>query len=160
MINRWGDTDQRIVEGKFQALVSVTNTCNYVNQVKHDQQVERYRSEICWVKIPSLHWSASHDQQVSNTGQRCEKRNTYKDSLWTHWSSSWHWIKDSSKHWLNTLVTSAYKSFSSYLFNQNICCGYSKELSQWDGSFEHQNICYNWWVRKYLKFYAQKFCLS
>ena len=21
--------------------------------------------------------------------------------------------------------------------NQNICCGYSKEPSQWDGSFEH-----------------------
>ena len=25
-----------------------------------------------------------------------------------------------------------------FLFlNQNICCGYSKELSEWDGSFEH-----------------------
>ena len=25
-----------------------------------------------------------------------------------------------------------------FLFlNQNICCGYSKESSQWDGSFEH-----------------------
>ena len=25
-----------------------------------------------------------------------------------------------------------------FLFlNQNICCGYSKEQSQWDGSFEH-----------------------
>ena len=25
-----------------------------------------------------------------------------------------------------------------FLFlNQNICCGYSKEPSQWDGSFEH-----------------------
>ena len=25
-----------------------------------------------------------------------------------------------------------------FLFlNQNICCGYSKERSQWDGSFEH-----------------------
>ena len=23
------------------------------------------------------------------------------------------------------------------LLNQNICCGYSKETSQWDGSFEH-----------------------
>ena len=22
-------------------------------------------------------------------------------------------------------------------FNHNICCGYSKEPSQWDGSFEH-----------------------
>ena len=24
-----------------------------------------------------------------------------------------------------------------FFINQNICCGYSKELSQWDGSFEH-----------------------
>ena len=23
------------------------------------------------------------------------------------------------------------------ILNQNKCCGYSKELSQWDGSFEH-----------------------
>ena len=23
-----------------------------------------------------------------------------------------------------------------------------------------QNICLNWWVRKYLQFYAQKLCLS
>ena len=25
------------------------------------------------------------------------------------------------------------------LLNQNICCGYYKEPSQWDGSFEHLN---------------------
>ena len=24
-----------------------------------------------------------------------------------------------------------------YFYHQNICCGYSKEPSQWDGSFEH-----------------------
>ena len=29
-----------------------------------------------------------------------------------------------------------WKLFFSFL-NQNICCGYSKEPSQWDGSFEH-----------------------
>ena len=29
-----------------------------------------------------------------------------------------------------------WKSFFLFL-NQNICCGYSKEPSQWDGSFEH-----------------------
>ena len=38
-----------------------------------------------------------------------------------------------------------------FLFlNQNICCGYSKEPSQWDGSFEHPKHMLNWWVRKYL----------
>ena len=48
-----------------------------------------------------------------------------------------------------------------FLFlNQNICCGYSKEPSQWDGSLCTQNICSNWWIIKYLQFYAQQFCLS
>ena len=37
---------------------------------------------------------------------------------------------------------------------QNICCGYSKEPSKWD---EHPKQV---WVRKYLQFYAHKFCLS
>ena len=31
-----------------------------------------------------------------------------------------------------------------YLFlNQNICCGYSKESSRWDGSFEHLKHMFN-----------------
>ena len=31
-----------------------------------------------------------------------------------------------------------------YLFlNQNICCGYSKESSGWDGSFEHLKHMFN-----------------
>ena len=50
-----------------------------------------------------------------------------------------------------------------FLFlNQNIilCCGYSKESSQWDGSFEHPKHMLNWWVRKCWRFYAQNFCLS
>ena len=36
------------------------------------------------------------------------------------------------------------------------------QKSQWDGSFEHptHKLCSNWWIRKYLQFYAQKFCLS
>ena len=29
-------------------------------------------------------------------------------------------------------------SIFSLFLNQNVCCGYSKEPSQWDGSFEHQ----------------------
>ena len=27
--------------------------------------------------------------------------------------------------------------------NQNICCGYSEEPSQWDGSFEHSKHMFN-----------------
>ena len=49
----------------------------------------------------------------------------------------------------------------SLLLNQNIYCGHSKEPSQWDGSFEHpKHMFKNWWVRKYLQFYADNFCLS
>ena len=35
------------------------------------------------------------------------------------------------------LVKRAYQIFFFLFLNQNICCGYSKEPSQWDGSFEH-----------------------
>ena len=38
-------------------------------------------------------------------------------------------------YWTEVLML---KLFLSNILNQNICCGYSKEPSQWDGSFEHQ----------------------
>ena len=47
-----------------------------------------------------------------------------------------------------------------FILIQNICCGYSKEPSQWDGFLSTQNTCLNWWVRKYLQFYANKISLS
>ena len=48
------------------------------------------------------------------------------------------------------------KLFSLFLM-QNICCGYSKEPSQWDGSFEHpKHMFKSMGIRKYLKFYANK----
>ena len=48
-----------------------------------------------------------------------------------------------------------------FLFlNQNICWRYSKEPSQWDGSFEHPNICLKWWVRKLMQFSVHKLSLS
>ena len=31
--------------------------------------------------------------------------------------------------------------------NYNLCCLYSEEMSQLDGSFEHSNTCLNLWVR-------------
>ena len=45
-------------------------------------------------------------------------------------------------------------------FNQNICCGYSKEPSQLDGSFEHPKHMLKLWVRKDLQFYPENLCLS
>ena len=41
-----------------------------------------------------------------------------------------------------------------------MCRGDSKEPSQWDGSFAHPKHMLKLWVRKYLQFYAEKFCLS
>ena len=48
-----------------------------------------------------------------------------------------------------------------FLFlNQNMCCGYSKEQSQWDGSFEHlKHIMFKLMGKKYLQFFAEMFCL-
>ena len=43
-----------------------------------------------------------------------------------------------------------------FLFlNQNICCGYSKGLFQWDGSFEYHSTCFNWWIKKETQFYTK-----
>ena len=48
-----------------------------------------------------------------------------------------------------------------FLFpNQNICCGYSKEPSQWDGSFEHQKYMLKPMCKKIFTIFAQNFCLS
>ena len=42
----------------------------------------------------------------------------------------------------------------------NISCGFSKDPSQEDDSFEHQNKCLDLKIRKYSQFYAEKKCLS
>ena len=45
-----------------------------------------------------------------------------------------------------------------FLFlNQNICCGYSKELSQWDGSYEHPKHMFKVIGKKILTFKRWKF---
>ena len=51
------------------------------------------------------------------------------------------------------------KLFSLFLI-QNICCGYSKEQSQWDGSFEHPKCMLKLMGKKIstnLVFYSKKF---
>ena len=42
------------------------------------------------------------------------------------------------------------KLFSLFLI-QNICCGYSKEPSQWDGSFEHPKHMFKLMGKKIIK---------
>ena len=59
------------------------------------------------------------------------------------------------------LVKSASQKLFFLFLIQNICCGYSKEMSQWDGFLITQSMWLIWWVRIFLQFYAaQKFCLS
>ena len=38
----------------------------------------------------------------------------------------------------------------------NISCGFPKDPSQEDDSFEHQNKCLDLYIRKYSQFYAEK----
>ena len=46
-----------------------------------------------------------------------------------------------------------------FLFlNQNICCGYSKEPSQWDGSFEHPKHMFKLMGKKIMAI-LRKLCL-
>ena len=45
-------------------------------------------------------------------------------------------------------------------FNQNICCGYSKEPSQWDGSFEYPKHTFNLEVKNIYTNLRFKKCLS
>ena len=47
---------------------------------------------------------------------------------------------------------SAYKVIIASFLNQNICFGYSKEPSQWDGSFKHRIIGFIWCVKNIIDF--------
>ena len=48
-----------------------------------------------------------------------------------------------------------------FLFlNQNICCRYSKELSQCDGSFEHRKFMLKLMDKKLFTFFCSKFCFN
>ena len=63
-------------------------------------------------------------------------------ALWTTTWNRWKYFRRKSsikyrKLVYRTLVKSAHKKMISLFLNQNICCGYSKEPSHWDGSFEH-----------------------
>ena len=52
------------------------------------------------------------------------------------------------------------KNNFSYFSTKHIWCGYLKELSQWDGSFEQPQQMFKLINKKYSQFHAPKFCLS
>ena len=47
------------------------------------------------------------------------------------------------------------RSLTFLFFNENICCGYSSEASQWDASNEHNNKCFYVEIREILSFLLQ-----
>ena len=48
-----------------------------------------------------------------------------------------------------------------FLFlNQNICYGYTKEMSQWDGSFDHPNHMLKIMGKKIVLIGTENVCLS
>ena len=51
-------------------------------------------------------------------------------------------------------------NFFLLFFNQNICCGYSKEPSQCDALFEHPKHMLKIMGKTYLQFYAANLYLS
>ena len=46
------------------------------------------------------------------------------------------------------------------VLNQNICCGYSKEPSHWDGSFEHPKHMFKLMDKKIITILRRKFLLN
>ena len=58
------------------------------------------------------------------------------------------------------LVQSAYQNITFLFLNQNIYCGYLKEPSQWDGSFEHPKHMLKIMGKKIFTILRCNFCLS
>ena len=52
------------------------------------------------------------------------------------------------------------KNYFSYFSSKTYVVGTQKNRLNETVLLSTQNICSNWWIRKYLKFYSQNFCLS
>ena len=77
-----------------------------------------------------------------------ERRNAYKNQFWI---SSGGWLHNSHIK----IKVRSWKTIIEIL-NQNLCCGYSKEPSHWDGSFEHPKQMLKLMDKKILAIYAGK----
>ena len=90
-----------------------------------------------WKCIWTLYWSANF---VFHLKTRC-----YKQDFWMSSGPQKRVCK--------------WKLFFLFL-NQNICCGYSKEPSRWDGSFEHPKHMFQLMDKKIIAIYANYFSLT
>ena len=61
---------------------------------------------------------------------------------------------------LRPLVKSEYLKIEFIISQPNICCGYSKEPAQYDGSLEHPKHMLKLMDNKNIQFYTTTFCLS
>ena len=89
-----------------------------------------------------------------------KSKQVYAEQMPQSQADSWHPEEEASEHrqtkthpGLKLRVLNRRITF--LVLNQNICCGYSNEMVL----LCKQNICKNVWVRKYLQFYAEIFCL-
>ena len=73
-----------------------------------------------------------------------------------------YWIKHSWNFLIRilSLVKSVYKKIFFLFLNENIRCGYSKEPSHRDGSFEHPKHMFKQMGKKIFTILRSKLCLS
>ena len=70
--------------------------------------------------------------------------------IWGWFSKYWHGVMSSGlKLWVRN------ENIIFLFLIQNICCGYLKEPSQWNGSFEHPKHMLKLLSKKYFQFYAE-----
>ena len=75
------------------------------------------------------------------TGLRCQDSFIVRTFIYSQWRLWWRLCRDAHAHLTPLYAGLQIRVCTGKLFflflNQNICCGYSKEPSQWDASFEH-----------------------
>ena len=75
--------------------------------------------------------------------------------------TSFLWVyKELPNGFIRPLVKCVPKKVLFLFLDQNICCGYSKEPSQWDCSFEHQKHMIKLMGKKIFTILRTKNCLS
>ena len=70
--------------------------------------------------------------------------------------SSWNFVLSWIEHEKSfiTWIKRAYQIINFLFLNKNICCGYSKEPSQWDSSFEHPKHMLKMMGKKLFAYYC------
>ena len=114
-----------VIKKSIWLFLSQNVCCEYSKDWKERYQWLLFYEMVCW-KLSQWDNSFEHSKQMFKLMDKTECSTFYVYLyLWlTHTS-----LQINVRNW---------KLFILFL-NQNICCVYSKEPSQWDGSFEHSH---------------------